>query len=289
MIDLRNPIIWAAGILTVVGIVGLFPLFLSALASSPMGFLTALVVWGLYAWLLWLIVRRIFRSRKLPRGASFGAFLWGGIVVAGIATWASSAMHTLVSSVVSDDGWAGAISAGLSEEPLKLLAVFALAYIPATRMEHTLDFVYYGILVGLGFEVTESILYSASAADAGGPIITVLLMLFVRGIVGGLWSHPTYTAIASSGLGYFMVSGTSAARRWTALLGALIVAIALHAFFDSPILDDNILLGTIAKGFPALVVLLVLVGIMRRHERNSNGTDEVDSSSGGDAHPVTAQ
>ncbi|WP_084104608.1 PrsW family intramembrane metalloprotease [Demequina sp. NBRC 110056] len=264
MFDLRNPFVWVSGILTFVGAIGLLPVMLGALLASPVGFATAMVLWSLYGWALFLLVRRIFRARERPRGPAIAAVVWGGIIVAGVGTWVTNAAHALVSDVVSDDGWAQAIAAGLSEEPLKLIAVAVLASIPATRMTEPLDFVYYGLLVGLGFAVTESILYSSEAAASGNPILVVILMLVLRGVISGLWSHPTYTGISSAGLGYAMRGKGSPAVRWLVAAGALVLVIALHAFFDSPLFDSNEVLGSIIKGLPALAVLVIAWLLARR-------------------------
>lgn len=267
MRDLRNPLVWLTIVLTFVGVIGLLPVLEGAAQASLVGFLLSVAVWAVYGWVLWIIIRRVMRARAMPRGASFLALLWGGVIVTGLGTWATGAVASLVSSVVTDDGWASAIAAGLSEEPLKLMGVLALAYIPATRMRSTLDFVYYGLLVGLGFDVVESMLYSTQATSDGEVVTIVIMTLVLRGIIGGLWSHPTYTAIASTGLGHLLTSRSNAASRWLGMLAALLVSITLHIFFDSPLLEGNNLVAVVVKGLPALIVLIALVAVARRHAR----------------------
>lgn len=96
----------------------------------------------------------------------------------------------------------------------------------------------------------------------------VVLTFILRGVVGGLWNHPTYTGITGAGVGYFFNAKTTVVRRWTVMVGALLAAMVLHGFFDSPLFDfENPFLTSIIKGLPAFALLLVLVRLSRRRER----------------------
>lgn len=117
--------------------------------------------------------------------------------------------------------------------------------------------------------MVESFAYPASAGfEADKAFVAAVLTFVLRGIVGGLWNHPTYTAITGAGVGYFFAGKASKAKRWLMMNEALLAAMILHGLFDSPLLEQgNPLVSTIVKGIPALVLFIILLRIARRRER----------------------
>jgi hypothetical protein len=135
----------------------------------------------------------------------------------------------------------------------------------------------YGALVGLGFQLIENIVFAVGAValnagvDAVGPVIATFL---VRGVLGGLWSHTLFTALAGAGVAYALVRRDR--PRWqritvaVALFGA---AAGFHFLWNSPIFAgaaDLGLLGVAAvvlvKGIPALLVGITLLVAAERQE-----------------------
>lgn len=269
-VDPGSLVFWVCLGLTVYGAIHITPLVLSKATLYPGPGVLAAVLWGLYGLILAFIIYRLELFERRSPMTMLGAFLWGAVVVAGIGTTASPAMSELVGKLLGSglEDWVSAFAAPLVEEPLKMLGVVALAFIPGARINSVLDGLFYGLIVGLGFEITESFLYTVQgAAQEGGDFTIVLLTFVLRGIIGGLWNHPTYTAITGAGVGYFFSSAASAFRRWAALIGSLLAAMILHGFFDSPLFEGEVLTASIIKGLPALVLLLVLLRLARNKER----------------------
>lgn len=270
-VDTRSLVFWLFLGLTLWGTIQLYPLLFRGLTVYPGPAALAAVLWLVYGLLLfWILYRLELFERRSPV-TMLGAVVWGALVVSGIGVIASPAMSELVGKIVGPEleDWIPAIAAPLVEEPLKMLGVVALAFIPGSRIDSALDGLFYGLLVGLGFEVTESFLYTVQGSmSEGGDFMMVVLTFILRGIVGGLWNHPTYTAITGAGVGYFFGSRANASRRWLVMLGSLLAAMVLHGFFDSPLLESgNPFLSSIVKGIPALVLALVLVRVTRNRER----------------------
>ncbi|WP_062381791.1 PrsW family intramembrane metalloprotease [Demequina pelophila] len=264
MIELRNPVTWVYAALAVVGIIGLAPLMSDAYQGSPLAFLVAAVGWTAFGLAVAWLIRRISRGRPRPRGATLAAFGFGAVIATGLGRWTTTAFSDIVDAVVADDGWSTALSAGISEELLKILGVAALALFAASRMRSALDFVYYGAFVGLGFTVVESLLYSATnAAGADSPVITVIGFLFVRGVFSLLWSHATYTAIAAIGLWALLRWDAPAARRWLGFWAMLLLSMLVHILFDAPFLEDSAALAFFVKGVPVAAVFLAIYLPMR--------------------------
>lgn len=274
-LDPRSLVLWVGLGLVVYGLIHQYPLLAQSASVYPGPAALAAILWLVYAVVLAVIVYRLELFERRSPITMVGAFVWGAVVVSGIGVTAAPAMHDLVEKLIGPDlaDWVPAIAAPLVEEPLKMLGVVALAFIPGARINSALDGLFFGLLVGLGFEVTESFLYTAQgAASEGGDYMIVVLTFILRGVVGGLWNHPTYTGITGAGVGYFFGSKASAARRWTVMLGSLVVAMILHGFFDSPLVENgNPFVSSVVKGFPALVLLLVLLRIARRRERTVFG------------------
>lgn len=270
-VDTHSLVFWVGLALAVFGAIQVTPLIVDAFSSAPSAGMISALLWGGYAVLLLLILFRLELFERRSTITMLGAFVWGAVVVAGIGVIASSPMHDLVEQLLGPDRaeWTAAIAAPLVEEPLKMLGVVALAFIPAARITSPLDGLFYGLLVGLGFEVTESFLYTVQGYQSQGGALDALFLTFVlRGVIGGLWNHPTYTGITGAGVGYFFGVDASAAKRWSVLIGSLVAAMVLHGLFDSPWFETDPLTSTLVKGIPALGVLLVLLRMARKRDRD---------------------
>ncbi|MEX1281042.1 MAG: PrsW family intramembrane metalloprotease [Acidimicrobiia bacterium] len=266
VLDRRSLVTWVGAGLVVWGIIALAPLISAAIGRQPTASLVAILLWGLYGVALGFLLYRLELFRRRPIPAILGALAWGGIVVAGIGVSASPAGVEIVTALLPAGAaeWASSISAGIVEEALKTLGIVALALLPGARLRTPADGIFYGLMVGLGFMVTESFLYTVQSASGG--MEAVVLTFVLRGIIGGLWNHPTYSAIAGWGVG---TVAESKGKRILAGVGALLLAMILHTFFDSPLFETDPLTSTIVKGIPALVILLVLLRLARNKERNS--------------------
>lgn len=258
-------------LLVVFGAVRILPVLFSRVFEYPLPGLIAVLVWTVYAAILLFILYSMQAFERRSAITVLGAFIWGAVVVTGIATTASPAMAGIVSSWLGPElaDWVPAIAAPLTEEPLKMLGVVTLALVPGARVRTTLDGLFYGLVVGLGFEVVESLLYTTDAvADEGGTISVVFSMFVLRGVIGGLWSHPTFSGISGAGVGFFAGSPRPAWWRFLVAFGALLLAIALHGLFNSPLLTERAVPGAIIKGIPALLILLLVLKLARDEERD---------------------
>ncbi|WP_061963084.1 PrsW family intramembrane metalloprotease [Demequina aurantiaca] len=269
-VDIHSLVFWVFMILSAYGLIQVTPLLLRGMQTYPAAGMLAVILWSLYALAFVFVVYKLELFERRSPVTIFGALMWGSLVCAGIGVVAAPAMHGIVASWLGEDSpWITAVSAPLVEEPLKMLGVVALALIPGARVRSAADGLFYGAIIGLGFMVVESYLYTMQAAVAsGGNFDTVFQLVILRGVVSGLWSHATLTAIAGAGVGYFFNSTRGPGVRWGVMLGGLGVAMLLHAFFDAPLLDTNVYAATIAKGIPVFVMLLVVLRVVHKRERS---------------------
>jgi len=268
-VDVRSWVFWVGVALTLVGLWQWGPLVARALRDNPSTATMSAILWLVYGLVFIVILYRLELFERRSPVTVLGALLWGAIAAPGLGAIAAPAMHDLVSGALgTDNPWVSSFAAPLSEEPLKLMGVLALALIPGARVRSAADGLFYGAVVGLGFQVSEGFLYTATfSADSGYE--TVWEVFILRGIIGGLWSHATFTAIAGAGLGYFFNAGTSRSQRIAALAGGLGLAMAVHGFFDTPIVGGYVVLGSVIKGIPVLALLLIVLRWAHRRERRT--------------------
>lgn len=268
-VDTRSWVFWVGAAVTLFGCVTWMPLVIGRLQAHPNTAVLSAIAWLLYGFVFLVILYRMELFERRSPVTVLGALVWGGLAAPGMAAVAAPAMHDIVTAVVPvADAWVPSFAAPLVEEPLKWLGVVALALIPGARVRSAADGLFYGAVIGLGFQVSESFLYTA-VISADGTAATVFAMVLLRGVVGGLWNHPTYSAIAGAGVGYFFNASASRARRWMVLLGTLALSMVVHGFFDTPIVNTNVWISSITKGIPVLLLFLVVLRWAHLRERRT--------------------
>lgn len=184
------------------------------------------------------------------------AFLWGAV----IATTAGGASSAFVQTAIQTaagmsekdprlDAIGATVLAPVFEEGFKAIGVALIALMSVLglkRLDGPLDGAIYGGVVGLGFTLTEDILYVShqfAVEGLGGFVV----LLFLRTVLLGL-SHCTFTACTGLGFGIAAES-----KSWTVkVLGPLIgfiAAMGMHAVHNG--------LPTFLGGGGVLVMMLV--------------------------------
>jgi protease PrsW len=272
-ISLKLPAFWLLIGLLSVGTWRVAMLVETAFAAYPTATILAAVLFALYA-VPFIIVARSFdfleREPPLLLAAALG---WGGTVATTTAISGNGAVIDLLAKLVSPAfaaSWGPAISAPAVEETLKTLGVVVIVLVARKQVNSIIDGAVYGAFVGLGFQVVEDFIYAVNAvaiAGRGDAVSPVLVTFFLRGFIGGLWSHTLFSALAGAGVAYFVVRrDRSFGRRLSVALGCLLGAWAFHFVWNSPWLDDGfgygplgVLAALLVKGLPALLMILLLV------------------------------
>lgn len=226
-----------------------------------------------------LLVVSIDRHEREPWRVLLGAFGWGAIV---------ATLFSLVVSVVSgrvlsaaygvDAGYLLSVGlvAPLIEESFKGSALLLLLVFFRNEFDNVLDGLVYGALIGIGFAMTENVLYFGRAYTNGG--LAGLSQLFVARAVLGGFGHALYTATTGAGVGWARGRHGRGVTRWiTPVLGwALAVfqhflwnsgAIALGAFYGSAVsLLALVAAETAVFTLPGLFTLYVISRVATRRE-----------------------
>jgi RsiW-degrading membrane proteinase PrsW (M82 family) len=122
------------------------------------------------------------------------------------------------------------IGAPLVEKSFKGIAVLAVLIFARDEIDSTLDVLSYGALVGVGFAMTENILYFGQAYLEGG-LGEFGILVLSRAVLGG-FGHPAFTAITGTAIGWSRGRyGRGIARAVVPVLGWSL-AVVLHATWN---------------------------------------------------------
>src|ERR1700722_866056 len=219
-----------------------------------------------------LFIRWCDRFEPEPWWLLICAFLWGAIF-ATFGGGVSSAIGEQVAHAVTGVKGTGLHSFGATvlapifEEGFKGLGVALIAGVSALglkELDGPLDGAIYGGIIGLGFTLTEDILYVASAYAKSGALGFVGL-LFLRTVLLGL-SHCTFTAMTGIGFGIAVL-----ARSWAvkilAPLGGYVLAMSLHALHNAlPTFwgGGGVVLMLLSSWMLDVIFFMVLAGLVVR-------------------------
>jgi RsiW-degrading membrane proteinase PrsW (M82 family) len=194
----------------------------------------ALLVVAPTVFFYFLVIRGSDRYEPEPFWLLSVAFFWGAVV------------STLTAIVFNEVG-AGALRASLGagqpdlvsastasfvaplvEESTKgfgLLVLWAMSVLWLREIDGALDGAIYGGVIGLGFTMTEDILYisSAGAQHGGEAFFQVFVM---RTVMAGL-GHASFTAMTGLGIG-IAIESTSTLTKLLAPIGGWCAAVGLH-------------------------------------------------------------
>jgi RsiW-degrading membrane proteinase PrsW (M82 family) len=164
-----------------------------------LGLLAALLPTLGYAWL----VVSFDRYEREPWRNLLGAFGWGAVVATLFSILLSDLADHILSAILGARvGGALALTIGspIIEESLKGLALLGLLVLFRDEFDGVLDGLIYGALIGLGFAMTENVLYLGQAYIAGG--LGALGQFFIaREVFGGL-GHALYSGTLGATVGW---------------------------------------------------------------------------------------
>jgi len=234
-------------------------------AAGVVGVMPAAVV-GLVWW--WLL-RFPQLWGRVRRSGSWVALGWGAVVATGIyALPSNSALITILGQHVGIDfaqEWGPALAAPLTEEVGKAFAIAMILAVAREQLRTPMDGALIAGFAGLGFTLTEDILYGFNMAYISfgeNPVISTLLVFFLRAVLFGAVSHVIFSAFVGAGVGWF-ATGVGP-RRF--VYGAVFVAIGvfMHFAWNSPML-----LELAARAVYVLVVPFLVwwgIHVVRREE-----------------------
>lgn len=251
-------VLWLLGILVGIVLNILFTLAEVLMSSSPSKMASAIVMGALFAFpplVVYITVPKILdRFDPEPWWCLAMAFLWGALVATGFA----GMINTVVAIVFTQSYGkhtgeliSAAVSAPVSEELFKGMAVLGFFYFLRREFDGIVDGIIYGIFCGLGFAAVENVSYYARAAIQGENVLAGTFVL--RGIFTP-WLHPLFTSMTGIGFGLSRESHNKYVRA-LAPIGGLAVGMALHAMW-------NFLPTALGEQMGAMFIVWLLVWLL---------------------------
>jgi RsiW-degrading membrane proteinase PrsW (M82 family) len=196
--------------------------------------LLALLIVAPTVFFYFLVIRGSDRYEPEPFWLLSVAFFWGAVV---------STLTAIVGNEVGSEAVKASLGAGqaaladastasfvapLVEETTKgmgVLVLWGISVLWVREMDGALDGAIYGGVVGLGFTMTEDILYISSAGAQHGS--EAFFQVFVlRTVMAGL-GHASFTAMTGLGIG-IAAESTSGVTKLFAPIGGWCAAVGLH-------------------------------------------------------------
>lgn len=178
------------------------------------------------------LVLQLDRYEHEPWQVLVTAFLWGALVATFIAAIFNDVIGGVVNSLVGDqlgEVLTASAVAPIVEETAKGVALLLLYWILRHEIDNVLDGIVYGSLVGIGFAMTENILYFGRILQEEG-LIGLGILFYLRVILGG-FGHALYTGTTGAGIGL----AREAHRGWLVpifVVGGYILAVLQHAAWN---------------------------------------------------------
>jgi RsiW-degrading membrane proteinase PrsW (M82 family) len=225
------------------------------------------------------IVLRLDRYEVEPVRTIAACFAWGAIGAVLLSLIGGLIFEAALQESLGAEGAAvlsTVVGAPLIEESFKGIAVLVVLIFARSEFDDVLDGLVYGALIGVGFAMTENILYFGQAYQEGG-LGSFGVLVLARSVLSGL-GHPSYTAVTGAAVGWSRERyGHGFARIVVPILGWL-GAVALHMAWNGGLVLTTVVfgddLGLIGAVFiqaliviiPAAVVLYTIARISARNE-----------------------
>jgi RsiW-degrading membrane proteinase PrsW (M82 family) len=259
--------------------IGLVVVLVIAAVPDRVGLLLSVTAASIPALIYATIVLRLDRYEVEPLRAVLACFAWGavGAVLFSLATGLlfQIAAEEMLGAQAAEAA-SVVIGAPLVEESFKGIAVLAVLFFARDEIDSTLDGLVYGALIGVGFAMTENILYFGQAYLEGG-LGEFGTLILSRAVLGG-FGHPAYTAITGAAIGWARGRhGRGVARVIVPILGWAL-AVTLHFVWNGGLVLSSVLVNqdtgllklvavqTAIVIVPAVLVLYAIARMSARHE-----------------------
>ena len=220
------------GILAMV-LAGLATLLVIGLDAGPIALATGVVLAVLPVPFYLSMALWIDRYEPEPRAMVVTAFLYGATIAVFIALVINTVGELVVGSALGGSAaelYGGSISAPIVEESAKGFVIWRFYRRWRGEIDGPVDGVVYATMVGLGFAMSENVLYySKGALEAG--IVGAVGTFVVRGLLSP-FAHPLFTSMTGLGIGIASQSKNRTVQRIAPLLG-LGAAMALHSTWNT--------------------------------------------------------
>ena len=253
----------------IAALLGLIVLLLIGAETGPVELIIGMVCATLPVPIYIMLLLWIDRYESEPLWMLTTAFVWGAMVAVFIAfilnTINGAIVTAATNSVQIGENFGAVISAPIVEESSKAFILLVLFLWKRDEFDGIVDGIVYAGMVGLGFAMTENILYYGRAVQGGPESLTFTFIL--RGMAAP-FSHPLFTSMTGIGLGWSRQSNNGFVKVVMPVAGFML-AIFLHATWNGTATYGGAA-GFFAAYFlimgPAFIITLMVVFFSLRRE-----------------------
>ena len=262
-------IVLAVFAVMIVALLALFLLLLIGAETGLVEMIIGLICATLPVPIYVMLVLWIDRYEAEPLWMLTTAFLWGAVVAVFVALIFNTGLSLITASATHSErvgeNFGAVISAPIVEESAKACILLVLFLWKRDEFDGIIDGIVYAGMVGLGFAMTENVLYYGRAVQNGPDALTFIFVL--RGMAAP-FSHPLFTSMTGIGLGWARQSTNGFIKLVAPVLGFML-AIVLHATWNgSAVYGGDV--GFIVSYFvimgPVFIITLMVVFFSLRRE-----------------------
>lgn len=243
-------------------VLGLLVLLIIGVETGPIPFLLGFIAATIPVPLYVMLVLWIDRYEAEPLWMLATAFLWGALVAAFFSFLLNTILGVIV-ALLADNAEAGevfstVISAPIVEETAKALILMVFFIWWRDEFDGVIDGIVYAALVGLGFAMTENVMYYGKAAMESGKMLTATFV--IRGALAP-FSHPLFTGLTGIGLGLARQSRNAAVKIIAPFVG-LLMAVFLHWLWNASATfggGGGFLVVYVIVMVPAFAIMLIVI------------------------------
>jgi len=255
--------------LMIAALLGLIVLFFIGAETGPVELIIGMFCATLPVPIYIMLLLWVDRYESEPLWMLTTAFLWGALVAVFIAFILNTINGEIVKAATQSaqigENFGAVISAPIVEESSKAFILLVLFLWKRDEFDGIVDGIVYAGMVGLGFAMTENILYYGRAVGHGADALTFTWIL--RGMAAP-FSHPLFTSMTGIGLGWSRQSDNGFIKVVMPVLGFML-AITLHATWNGTATYGGVA-GFFAAYFlimgPAFIITLMVISFSLRRE-----------------------
>jgi len=262
-------IILAVFAVMIAALLGLVVLALIGSETGPVELVIGLICATLPVPIYVMLLLWIDRYESEPIWMLATAFFWGAVVAVFIAFIFNTSISIMAAVATHNqeigENVGAVISAPIVEESAKALILLILFVWKRDEFDGIIDGIVYAGMVGLGFAMTENVLYYGRALQGGTDALRFVFIL--RGMAAP-FSHPLFTSMTGIGLGWSRQSNHGFIKVVAPVLGFML-AVLMHATWNGSATYGGAA-GFFAAYFgimgPAFIVTLMVIFFSLRRE-----------------------
>src|SRR6266850_3806003 len=225
-------IILAVFAVMVGALLGLIVLALIGSETGPVELIIGLICATLPVPVYVMLLLWIDRYESEPLWMLATTFFWGAVIAVLIAFIFNTSFSNIAADATQSkeigENFGAVISAPIVEESAKAFILLVLFLWKRDEFDGIIDGIVYAGMVGLGFAMTENILYYGRAVQHGPDALKFIFIL--RGMAAP-FSHPLFTSMTGIGLGWSRQSNHPFIKLVAPVVGFML-AVIMHATWN---------------------------------------------------------